>query len=74
LGNEQIDPRRRSREFFEDTVRRLKAERGDDDPLTIANEAFAAVHARYGDLSEAEAMEAAKIRWFNAHAARITRH
>ena len=60
--------------FFEDTVRRLKAERGDDDPLAIANEAFARVHARYGDLSEAEAMEAAKIRSFNAHAARSTRH
>lgn len=52
--------------FFEDTVRRLRAERSDDDPLAIAEAAFAAVHARYGDLTEAEAERAVAIRQFNA--------
>lgn len=53
--------------LFEDTVRRLRAERGDDHPLAIVDEAFAAVHARYPDLSEAEVHRAAKIRQFNAY-------
>lgn len=52
--------------LFEDTVRRLRAERGDDHPLAIANEAFAVVDARYGDLSEAEVHRAAQIRLLNA--------
>ena len=55
--------------LFEDTVRRLRAERGDDDPLAIAEAAFAAVHARYPDLSEAEAGRAAAIRRSNAYCA-----
>lgn len=51
------EPRRAAQaaRFFEDTIRRLRAERGDHDPLAIANAGFAAVHARYGDLSGAEA-------------------
>jgi len=53
--------------LFEDTVRRLRAERGDDNPLDIADEAFAAVHARYPDLSEAETKRMAEIRQFNAY-------
>jgi hypothetical protein len=60
--------------LFEDTVRRLRAERGDDDPLAIAEAAFAIVRVRYGDLTEAEAMEAARLRWLHAYGARITRH
>jgi carbohydrate-binding DOMON domain-containing protein len=53
--------------LFEDTVRKLKAERGDDDPLAIAEAAFAAVHARYPDLSAAETERMAQIRQFNAY-------
>ncbi len=52
--------------LFEDTVARLRAERGDGDPLAIAVDAFAAVHARFPDLSEAETERAAGIRAFNA--------
>ena len=57
--------------LFEDTVRRLRAERGDDDPLAISEAALAAVHARYPDLSEEEALQAAMIRWRNACGRRL---
>jgi hypothetical protein len=56
--------------FFEDVVRGLTATRGDDDPFDdIVDKAFAAVHARYGDLTAAEAERAAAIRQHNAYAA-----
>jgi hypothetical protein len=50
---------------FEAVARRL-TERGDHDPLDIVNAAFAAVHARFPDLTAAEAERAAAIRQFNA--------
>lgn len=55
--------------FFEDTVRRLRAERGDDNPRDIANEAFAAVRARYPGLTAAETRRMAEIRQFNGYSA-----
>ncbi|WP_338830237.1 hypothetical protein [Bradyrhizobium sp. 27S5] len=52
--------------LFEDTVRRLKAMRGDD-PLAIADAAFAVVQARFPDLTGAEVQRAAEIVRFDAY-------
>ncbi len=53
--------------YFEATIVRLRAKRGDGDPLAMVDAAFAAVHACYPDLSEAEVHRAAEIRQFNAY-------